>query len=62
MAHKKQKRSNINTPLRDVGFGTAFIQGNGITKLSAFIFGLGNLLHRQIIRGLIMLAIEIAYI
>ena len=62
MAGKKRKRSNINTSLRDVDFRTAFMQGNGITKLSAVIFGLGNFLHKQIIRGLIMVSVEVAYI
>ena len=33
-----------------------------LSKLSFFIFGLGNLVNKQIIRGLIFLAIEIAYI
>ncbi len=62
MVRRKEKKSKINTPLRDVGVITAFNQGNGITKLSALVFGLGNLLHKQIIRGLLMLFIEIAYI
>ncbi|MFV0344104.1 MAG: carbohydrate ABC transporter permease [Anaerocolumna sp.] len=62
MANQKQMKSNVYTPLRDVGFKTAFTKGNGITKLSAVIFGLGNLLHKQIIRGLLLLTIEFAYI
>lgn len=62
MVRRKEKKSNINTPLRDVGLITAFVQGNAITKLSALIFGLGNLLHKQLIRGLLMLFIEITYI
>ena len=33
-----------------------------LSKLSFFIFGLGNLVNKQIIRGLIFLAIEVAYI
>ena len=33
-----------------------------LSKLSFFIFGLGNLVNKQIIRGLIFLAIEAAYI
>lgn len=61
MAGKKQKGS-VKDTFKDVTLRTAFIQGNGITKLSAVIFGLGNLLHKQIIRGLIMLFAEIAYI
>ena len=62
MARKKTKQSNTSTPLSDVGFRTAFKQGNGITKLSAIVFGLGNFLHKQVIRGFILLSIEIAYI
>ena len=33
-----------------------------LSKLSFFIFGLGNLVNKQMIRGLIFLAIEVAYI
>ncbi|MBD5168873.1 MAG: sugar ABC transporter permease [Oscillibacter sp.] len=33
-----------------------------LSKLSFFIFGLGNLVNKQIIRGLAFLAIEVAYI
>lgn len=62
MAYKKRKKSKAITTFNDVSFGTAFIQGNIITKLSVLIFGLGNLLHKQIIRGLIMLGIELAYL
>ncbi|RDY31618.1 carbohydrate ABC transporter permease [Lachnotalea glycerini] len=61
MAYKKQNKSQINTPIYDVGFKTAFGKGNKITKLSFVIFGLGNLLHKQILRGLLMLSLEIAY-
>lgn len=62
MAGKKQKTSNNPMLIKDVGFGTAFISGNAITKLSAIIFGLGNILHKQIIRGLLYLALEAGYI
>ncbi|RKD28596.1 carbohydrate ABC transporter permease [Lacrimispora algidixylanolytica] len=62
MARRKGKKSNINTSLRDIGGIASFIQGNGITKLSALVFGLGNLVHKQIIRGLLMLFVEIVYI
>ncbi len=40
----------------------ALKKGNLVTKLSAVIFGLGNLVHGQIIKGLIFLAAEITYI
>jgi arabinogalactan oligomer/maltooligosaccharide transport system permease protein len=62
MARRKGKRSNTNTSLRDIGGIAFFIQGNGITKLSALVFGLGNLVRKQIIRGLLMFFLEIVYI
>ncbi len=61
MAGKKQKRFNKPIFLGDYGFGTAFMQGNIITKLSAVIFGLGSILHKQIIRGLLYLALEAGF-
>lgn len=62
MVRRKEKKSNNNILLRDIGGISAFIHGNKLTKLSALIFGLGNLVHKQIIRGLLMLFVEIAYI
>ncbi|MFU0827703.1 MAG: Fructose-bisphosphate aldolase [Lachnoclostridium sp.] len=62
MADKKQRKSKINTSLNDVNFRTAFINGNPITKLSIILFGLGNLVHKQIIRGLLLLGLEIVNI
>ena len=38
------------------------IQDNLITKLSCVVFGLSNLVHGQIIKGLGFLAIEVGYI
>ena len=37
-------------------------ESNAISKLSFLIFGLGNLINKQIIRGLLLLAIEVGYI
>lgn len=48
--------------LKDANFLYSFKNGNAVTKASALVFGLGNLLHGQIVRGLLLLAIEIAYI
>ena len=62
MGGEKQKTSRKVLPLSEVGFGTAFKYGNAITKLSAIVFGLGNLIHKQIIHGLILLALEFSYI
>ena len=38
------------------------IPDNLITKLSYVVFGLGNLVHGQFVKGLAFLAIEVAYI
>ena len=40
---------------------SAFREGDAITKASAVIFGLGNLTHRQIVKGAIFLLLEIAF-
>ncbi len=40
----------------------ALQRGNAITRLSFFVFGLGNLVNKQIVRGLVFLAIEVLYI
>lgn len=61
MTYKAQKKSN-HIPSYEAGFITSFIQGNGMTKLSAIVFGLGNIVHKQILRGLLMLLLQIAYI
>lgn len=37
-------------------------ESNAISKLSFLVFGLGNLINKQIIRGLLLLAIEVGYI
>ena len=37
-------------------------EGNAVTKLSFLIFGLGNILNKQVLRGLVLLAVEIGYI
>ncbi len=40
----------------------AVTKGNAITKLSLLVMGLGNLVHKQIGKGIMFLAIEAAYI
>ena len=44
------------------GFIQAFRKGNAITRLSAIILGLGNLAGKQIIKGILYLAIEVSFI
>ena len=44
------------------GLGAIFRRGDFFTKLSFGVFGAANIAHKQIIKGLIFLAIEAAYI
>lgn len=57
---KKKDRSAARRPA-DIRISESFKNGNIITRLSFFIFGLGNLVNKQIVRGLLFLAIEIGY-
>ncbi|MDF2611703.1 MAG: Fructose-bisphosphate aldolase [Lachnospiraceae bacterium] len=57
-----KKNNNLPVKSGSYGFGKAFVSGNAVTKLSALVFGLGNILHKQIIRGLLYLALECAYV
>lgn len=58
-ANKKKKVSEFATPYT---VGNALTKGGATVKLSALVMGLANIAHKQIIKGLIFLAIEIAYI
>ena len=40
----------------------ALTQGSVVTKLSALIFGLGNLVHKQYAKGILLLLLEIGFI
>ena len=44
------------------GFIQAFKKGNAITRLSAIILGFGNLAGKQIIKGILYLAMEVSFI
>lgn len=57
----KKKAEPVGVRPRDESAVRVFQKGNLITRLSFIIFGLGNIVHKQIVRGLILLAIEIAY-
>lgn len=43
-------------------YGSRFANGDAGTKLSYIIMGAGNIMHKQIAKGLIFLASEVAYI
>ncbi len=56
---KKKAGKDFQTPYT---LTNAVVKGNIITKLSLLIMGLGNICHKQIIKGLMFLAIEVGYI
>ena len=57
---KKKVKLQYDKP-RDESISQVFKKGNTITKLSFFVFGLGNIMNKQVVRGLIFLALEILY-
>ena len=61
-ALKKNKLQTTSGRPSDASVGEAIVKGNALTKCSLLVFGLGNILNKQIVRGLIFLVIEIAYI
>ena len=54
---KKGKNSNVFSFLKK-----AFLEGDLKTRLSFLILGFGNILHKQIVKGILFLAIEIAFL
>lgn len=53
------ERDQCCTLKADYGMGLARMNGDLYTKLSLFIFGLGNIVRKQYAKGLLFLAIEI---
>lgn len=59
--NKKKSEHYFNKP-SNATVGQCFAMGNSVTKASCLVFGLGNLLNKQVARGLAFLAIEIGYL
>ena len=57
-----KKGEHIFVKPSDATIAQSFKKGNTTSKLSFFIFGLGNFLNKQYARGVIFLGLEIAYI
>ena len=51
-----------NPSTKKHGLGAAWAEGDASVKLSFVIFGLANIVHHQVVKGLIYLGLEIAYI
>ena len=58
---KKEKRKNVRT-FSNCSIGGAILHGDWATRLSMIIMGAGSMFHRQLVKGLIILALEGAYI
>ncbi len=59
--NKKKKEHSFVYPC-DATIGQSFKMGNLVTRLSFFVFGLGNLLNKQFARFIVFFGIEVAYI
>ena len=59
MASLKKRAKEFETPYPVT---KAITKGDAVTKLSMFVMGLGNLAHKQIVKGILFLAVEIAYL
>lgn len=62
MGFLKKKQESVYTRPSEYSAFQAFKKGNIDTKLSLFVFGLGNFKNKQIARGIIFLVLEFAYI
>ncbi|MCI9539662.1 MAG: sugar ABC transporter permease [Lachnospiraceae bacterium] len=62
MGKKNKNAKPVSNRLGDTSVMQVFQEGNSITKLSFIVFGLGNLINKQLVRGFIFLAIEISYL
>ena len=58
----KKKDQSVSVKPSEASTAQAFKNGNIMTKLSFFIFGVGNIANKQIVRGLLFLIIEIGYL
>lgn len=58
----KKKAGSIYERPRDASISQVFKESDVNTKISYFIFGFGNLVNKQFVRGAVFLAIEVLYI
>ena len=59
---KAEKKKKVKEFANDYAVTEALVKGGFATKLTAVIMGFGNFAHKQIGKGLMFLAIEVAYI
>ena len=62
MAETAQNTEKGSSPEENpYSFKNAIKNGNALTRLSCLIMGLGNIAHKQVIKGLVFLLCEIGY-
>ena len=59
MAAKMRRNLEFDTPYTVTN---ALVRGGAETRLSALVMGLGNMAHKQVLKGLLFLAAEAAYL
>lgn len=67
MGKEKKQLANAKTGVSGIGknireIGTTFVEGDWKTKVSFLIMGFGQLMHKQFLRGILFLAIEVFFI
>jgi len=62
MSNSKKKKKRVNEFKTPYTVSNAIKDGSVVTKLSFLVMGLGNLYYKQIVKGLLFLAMEIGYI
>lgn len=58
---RRKKLGKDYVPPSPYNLKAAFQHGDGLTKASAVVFGLGNLVRRQVVKGAAFLALEIGF-
>ena len=59
---KKFKKRKVQEFASTYSLKNAFVKGDIFTKLSAVVMGLGNIVRGQVVKGLLFLAVQAAYI
>ena len=59
MASLKKRAKEFETPYPVT---KAITKGDAVTKLSMLVMGLGNLAHKQIVKGILFLAVELSVV
>ena len=61
-AKKAGKKKRVSEFATEYTLANAAKKGDIVTKLSFLIMGLGNIVHKQVVKGLMFLGVEVLYI